>query len=304
MKLSNKKILITGGAGFIGSALAHRLHRENAEIVIFDDFSTGQLTNIPPDCTVIQGSITDYKPLDSVKNVDYVFHFGAPSSVILFNANPEKCMSDTIIGLRNSFEFALNNSVKKVIFPSSSSVYGNSPLPQSETTPTHPTNLYGVAKLTCEYLAGLYIETVPSIALRIFAGYGPGEAHKGPIASIVNLFFESIARGSQPVIYGDGTQSRDFTFVKNVVNANIKACESNETGVFNIACGRRIILNDLISMINELLGRDIAPKYVDSRPGDIKHSLADISKAKSFGYNPKDEFMKELEETIEFFRGN
>ena len=110
--------------------------------------------------------------------------------------------------------------------------------------------------------------------------------------------------GESPIVYGDGTQSRDFTFVKNVVDANIKACESKETGIFNIACGRRIILNDLIKMINELLGKDIKPEYVNPRPGDIKHSLADINAAKSFGYNPKDKFKKELEETIEFFKDN
>jgi UDP-glucose 4-epimerase len=111
-------------------------------------------------------------------------------------------------------------------------------------------------------------------------------------------------KGESPTVYGDGTQSRDFTFIKNVVNANILAAESKETGNFNIACGRRIVLNDLISMINELLGKDIKPKYVDPRPGDIKHSLADITAAKSFGYEPEDNFKKELEETIEFFRGN
>ena len=142
-----------------------------------------------------------------------------------------------------------------------------------------------------------------TVALRYFNVFGPRQDPNSQYSAVIPKFITAISNGESPTVYGDGTQSRDFTYVKNVVEANIKACQSKETGSFNIACGRRIILNDLIKMINELLGKDIQPEYVDPRPGDIKHSLADINAAKSFGYNPKDNFIKELEETIEFFRG-
>ena len=170
----------------------------------------------------------------------------------------------------------------------------------------NPKSPYAVTKATCEMYSKVFEEIygLQTVALRYFNVFGPRQDPNSQYAAVIPKFITAIMNGESPIVYGDGTQSRDFTFVKNVVDANIKACESKETGVFNIACGRRIILNDLISMINELLEKDIKPEYVDPRPGDIKHSLADINAAKSFGYNPKDEFMGELKETIEFFRGN
>ncbi len=170
----------------------------------------------------------------------------------------------------------------------------------------NPKSPYAITKATCEMYSKVFEEIygLQTVALRYFNVFGPRQDPNSQYSAVIPKFITAINNGESPTVYGDGTQSRDFTFVKNVVNANIKACESKKTGVFNIACGRKIILNDLISMINELLGKKIEPKYVDPRPGDIKHSLADISKAKSFGYDPKDKFMRELEETIEFFRGS
>jgi UDP-glucose 4-epimerase len=169
--------------------------------------------------------------------------------------------------------------------------------------PLNSKSPYAVTKATCEMYSKVFEEIygLQTVALRYFNVFGPRQDPNSQYAAVIPKFITAIMNGESPTVYGDGTQSRDFTFVKNIVDANIKACESKETGVFNIACGRRIILNDLISMINELLGKDIAPEYVDPRPGDIKHSLADISKAKSFEYSPKDQFMRELEETISYF---
>jgi UDP-glucose 4-epimerase len=181
---------VTGGAGFIGSAVAKRLADESAKIVVLDDFSVGRKENITFQCDIFIGNIADDSWLGKIRDVDYILHFGAPSSVVLFNKSPSKCLKDTIVGTANVFEYAKRFGVRKIVYPSSSSVYGNTPLPQSETTPTLPTNLYGVAKLTCEHVARLYLDAVPSVGLRIFAGYGPGEAHKGEIASVITLFIK------------------------------------------------------------------------------------------------------------------
>jgi len=170
----------------------------------------------------------------------------------------------------------------------------------------NPKSPYAVTKATGEMYCNVFKEIygLETVALRYFNVFGPRQDPNSQYAAVIPKFITSIMNDESPTVYGDGTQSRDFCYVKNIVDANILAAQSKTTGNFNIACGRMIVLNDLISMINELLGKDIEAEYVDSRRGDIKHSLADINAAKSFGYNPKDKFKKELEETIEFFRGN
>ena len=195
--------------------------------------------------------------------------------------------------------------INKVVFASSSSIYGDTPkLPKVETMPINPKSPYAITKATGEMYCKIFNEIydLQTVSLRYFNVFGPRQDPDSQYAAVIPKFITSISKGESPIVYGDGTQSRDFTFVKNVVDANIKACQSKETGCFNIACGRRIVLNDLIAMINDLLGKDIKPEYVDPRPGDIKHSLADITAAKSFGYQHKNKFMKELELTVEFFR--
>jgi len=169
--------------------------------------------------------------------------------------------------------------------------------------PINPKSPYAVTKATGELYCNVFkdIYGLKTIILRYFNVFGPRQDPNSQYAAVIPKFITAIMNEESPTVYGDGTQSRDFTFVKNVVNANILAAKSNKTGIYNIACGRSIVLNDLISTINELLGKDIKPEYTDSRPGDIKHSLADISKAGSFGYNPKGNFIDELEETINSF---
>ena len=281
MKLSNKKFLITGGAGFIGSAIARRLYEENSEIVILDDFSTGRFENIKFRCEVLKGNVAHADSLHEIHEVDFILHFAAPSSVVLFNKNPEKCITETVIGTKNIFEYSKNTRVKKVIFPSSSSVYGNTPLPQSETTPTMPTNLYGIAKLTCEHIARLYSDVVPSVGLRIFAGYGPEETHKGDIASVITLFMESIARNSRPVIFGDGTQSRDFVYIDNILQAILRSIENSFTGIVNVGSGESHTFNEIVTLINHLLDKNVRPQYVKKPTLYFEHTLADITKMKN-----------------------
>jgi nucleoside-diphosphate-sugar epimerase len=281
LKLSTKKFLITGGAGFIGTEIAKKLYNENSQIVILDDFSTGRFENIKPRSEVVKGNVSDLDLFRTIHDVDFVLHFGAPSSVVLFNRNPEKCITETIIGTRNIFEYSKNTGVKKVVFPSSSSVYGNTSLPQSENTSTTPTNLYGIAKLACENIARLYSDVVPSVGLRIFAGYGPGETHKGEIASVITMFMKSIAANSRPIIFGDGTQSRDFVYIDDIVEAALKSIENNFAGVVNVGSGESHTFNEIANLINYLLGKNIVPQYVEKPNQYFEHTLADVTKMKN-----------------------
>ena len=235
---------------------------------------------------------------------DYVFHEAALPSVPRSIKYPVKSNEANITGTLKTLKSASECDVKKVVFASSSSVYGDTPkLPKVETMPINPKSPYAITKATGEMYCKIFKEIyeLQTISLRYFNVFGPRQDPNSQYAAVIPKFITTMMKGKSPTVYGDGTQSRDFTFVKNVVDANIKAAESKESGIFNIACGRRIIINDLISLINELLSKDIKPEYVDPRPGDIKHSHADINAAKSFGYHPKNGFKKELEKTIIYF---
>lgn len=304
MQLKNKRILITGGAGFIGAALAKRLYQKNSEIIILDNFSTGRLENLSDiKFQSITGEITDYSNLPKIHDIDYILHFAAPSSVILFDKDADKCIKDTILGLRNIFEFAKKNQVKKIVFPSSSSVYGNTPLPQTENTPTNPVNLYGVAKLACESISRLYSDTVPSVALRIFAGYGPGEFHKGPIASIVTLFYESMTQNSKPIVFGDGTQTRDFVYIDDIVKAAITSLSTEITGPINVGSGESHTFTEIVDLLNKFLGTNLTPQYVKKPMKYFEHTLADTSRMKkAFDFTPTT-FEKGLQNLIKTRQG-
>ena len=195
-------------------------------------------------------------------------------------------------------------NVSKVVCASSSSVYGDTPtLPKVETMPINPKSPYAITKATGEFYCQIFtnIYDLPTVSLRYFNVFGPRQDPNSQYSAVIPKFITKIMKGESPIIYGDGTQSRDFTFVKNVVEANIIAAESKDIGVFNVACGRRIILNSLVQIINEIMGKEIKPEYTDPCPGDIKHSLADISKIESIGYKIDGNFKDELKETIEFF---
>lgn len=259
----------------------------------------------PANIEVILGDINFLKLNEIFEGVNYIFHQAALPSVPRSINDPIKSNEANITGTLKVLVAANDLGVAKVVFASSSSVYGDTPvLPKVETMPINPKSPYAVTKATCEHYCNIFEEIygIPTISLRYFNVFGPKQNPNSQYAAVIPKFITSILKGESPTVYGDGTQSRDFTFVKNVVDANILAAESNKTGTFNIACGRRIILNDLLSMINELLGKEIKPEYIDPRPGDIKHSLADINAAKLLRYNPKGEFKSELEETLEYFR--
>jgi UDP-glucose 4-epimerase len=307
--MHNKRVLITGGAGFIGSNLAEELSKEN-EVIILDDLSTGRMGNITAlikkeNANFISGSITDINLLQKCfAQVDYVFHQAAIPSVPGSIKDPKSSNETNITGTLNVLIASRDAGVKKVVFASSSSVYGDSPiLPKSENMPLNPLSPYAITKITGEFYCKIFNELygLQTVALRYFNVFGPRQDPNSQYAAVIPKFINAMLNDKEPVIYGDGEQSRDFTYVKHVVGANILACESNMTGVFNMACGRRITLNELVNIINEILGKNIQPVYAVPRPGDIIHSMADISKAKKFGFDPKSNFNEELKETIRWF---
>jgi UDP-glucose 4-epimerase len=199
---------------------------------------------------------------------------------------------------------ARDAGVQKVIYASSSSVYGDAAaLPKQEDMHVNPISPYAVTKAASEFYCTVFrqIYGLPTVSLRYFNVFGPRQDPNSHYAAVIPKFITAILTNARPTIYGDGQQSRDFTYVNHVVEANLLACESDATGTFNIACGRSVTINELVALINEIAGTTIEPEYVAPRPGDVKHSLADIAKARSLGYSPSDSFKDELAETIRWF---
>lgn len=309
--MNNKKIVITGGAGFIGSNLAYRLASEN-QIIVIDDLSTGYQLNIQDlidknQIEFIKGSITNlYQLMDLFKDVDYVFHQGAIPSVPRSITDPISSNHANIDGTLNVLVAAKENGVKKVIFASSSSVYGESPtLPKKESMKPDPLSPYAVCKLAAEYYCNVFTTAydLKTVSLRYFNVYGPRQDPTGDYAAVVPKFIGKILNDESPIVYGDGEQTRDFTYVDDAVQANINAAESPTCGIFNVSGGKRITINTLAKMIMGKIGKNIEITHTDPRPGDIMHSLADISKAKNqFNYKPEVNLETGLKETIKWFQ--
>jgi UDP-glucose 4-epimerase len=308
--MQGKNIVVTGGAGFIGSNIVKKLLKQN-HVIIIDDLSTGHLKNIQDFITskkieFIQGSITDLDLLQNIfKQIDYIFHEAAIPSVPRSVKDPFRTNFVNANGTLNVLIAARDNQVKKVVYASSSSVYGDTPtLPKKEDMKPCPLSPYAVAKLTAEYYCEVFtrIYHLPTVSLRYFNVYGPSQDPTSEYAAVIPKFITNIKNNKPPIIYGDGSQTRDFTFVDDVVNANILAAESPATGIFNIAGGKRITINDLVKEITAIYNKEIKATYTEQREGDIKHSLADISKAKEgFGYTPKYEMNEGLKETVKWF---
>ena len=307
-KIKNKKIAVTGGLGFIGSHIVEKLSKNN-QVVVIDNESTGNIKNIthlsPENIDVKLGSINKIDLVDAFDGCDYVLHEAALPSVPRSVKDPVKSNHANITGTLNVLVAARDAGVQKVVCASSSSVYGDTPtLPKIESMPINPKSPYAVTKATgelyCQTFSSIY--ELPTVSLRYFNVFGPRQDPTSQYSAVIPKFIDAIMKGKSPIIYGDGLQSRDFTYVSNVVDANILACETEKTGTFNVACGRRIVLNDLLDMLNDIMGTDVQAVYADARPGDIKHSLADISKIMSIGYSVEDNFKNELGETVKFFR--
>lgn len=306
--------LVTGGAGFIGSNTAEQLVKRGEEVRILDNFSTGKKENIVKFKDSIELIEGDLRDLEIVKRamvgVDFVLHQGALPSVQRSIEDPLTTNKVNILGTLNVLLAAREAKVKRVVHASSSSVYGDTPtLPKKEVMKTSPRSPYAVSELIGEEYCRIYytIYGLETVSLRYFNVFGPRQDPSSQYAAVIPKFITLMLRGESPPIYGDGEQSRDFTFVDNVVKANLKACEAKEApgGVFNIACGKSVTINELLQRLNGILETRIKPTYQSPRKGDVRHSLADISQArKTLHYSPEIGFAAGLEKTVQWFRNS
>lgn len=306
------KYVITGGAGFIGSHIVESLAQRNDEIVILDNLFSGKLENISPflsqtDVSFVKGSVTDLPLLkDIFDGADGIFHEGAIASVPRSIANPVATNEANVTGTLNVLVAARDCGVKKVVFASSSSVYGNTPtLPKREDMSPNPLSPYAVSKFTGEQYLRVFYEVygLNTVALRYFNVFGPRQDPKSEYAAVIPKLITAILNHQSPTIFGDGGQTRDFSYVKDVVQANIRAMESNAQGVFNVAYCKRIDLNELAAIIMEICGITVSLTYEPARAGDVRDSLADITRAQQvFGYSPQYTVRSGLLETVAWYR--
>jgi UDP-glucose 4-epimerase len=304
--------LVTGGAGFIGSNLVEALVARNEKVRVLDNFSTGKRENLAPwlaKVELIEGSITDVDVVKrAVAGVDYVLHQAAMPSVPKSVELPRESNEANVTGTVNVLVAARDAKVKRVVYAASSSAYGNTEvLPKVESMAPSPLSPYAIQKYAGELYMRVFYETygLETVSLRYFNIFGPRQDPKSHYAAVIPKFITASLRDQAPTIFGDGKQSRDFTFVENVVQANLAACTAPKKcagKMMNIACGERIDLNELARVIREIVGKGKTPVYEPERTGDVKHSLADIGAARDLiGYDPKVKFAEGIRRTIEFY---
>ena len=307
--MENKEIVVTGGCGFIGSHIVDALI-DNNKVTIIDNLSSGKIENLNhpnhENLTLIQEDLLD-ADLDAIlKGKDYVFHLAAKVSVPGSVAEPIDYNEANIDATLKLLVACKNNDIKKIVFSSSSAVYGENPnMPLKETELPMPCSPYAAQKAGVELYLKSFHEAygLNYVALRYFNVFGPRQDENSPYAAVIPKFISAILKGESPVIYGDGKQSRDFIFVKEIVNANISAAESDYNGIANVALGKSMTINHLFEIVSDVLESDIEVKYLDERPGDIKHSLADISNLENINFKPEeDKFEEQLRETVKWFR--
>ncbi len=304
--------LVTGGAGFIGSNIARALVKDGKKVRVLDDFSTGRQENLKglEEAEVIEGSLLERERLQKVlKGVRYVLHQAAIPSVPRSVADPLLSNEANISGTLHLLEAARKAQVERFVYAASSSAYGDTEvLPKIESMPADPLSPYAVGKYTGELYAKVYanIYGLQTVSLRYFNIFGPRQDPASEYAAVIPKFILKMLKNEAPVIYGDGEQSRDFTYIENAVEANISACTSNRVGkgeVINVACGERYTLNELVEALKEILETVVEPVYTGPRPGDVKHSLADIEKAQQLlGYEVKVDFKAGLKLTADWFK--
>ena len=304
-----ERVIVTGGAGFIGSHLAEELVRRGYQVAILDNLSTGRKENIKEllnknKVQFIQDSITNLPLLKELfQGATYVFHQAAIPSVPKSVKDPLATNEVNITGTLNVLLAAKDSKVKKVIYASSSSVYGDTPtLPKREDMVPCPQSPYAVSKLAGEYYCRVFQEVygLTTVCLRYFNVYGPRQDPESQYAAVIPRFLSWAYKGKPLVIFDDGEQTRDFTFVADAVAANILAAESNASGVFNVGTGESITINELARLVIRLPRNKVKAVHQEPREGDIRHSLADISKARASGYQPGYNLEKGLEETRRF----
>ncbi|MBW2645397.1 MAG: SDR family oxidoreductase [Deltaproteobacteria bacterium] len=311
-------ILVTGGGGFIGSNLAEALLKRGDAVRVLDNFSTGRKENLVfPELgetltsrlEILQGDMADREICrKAVEGIDYVLHQAAIPSVPRSVAQPVESNDANINGTLNLLVEARDAGVKRMVFASSSSVYGNTPtLPKVETITPNPLSPYAVQKLTAEHYFRIFYELygLETVCLRYFNVFGPRQDPNSEYSAVIPKFIKALLAGTRPTIFGDGEQSRDFTHVDNVVYGNFLALEAPKAAgkAMNLACGGRLTLNELLAILNKIIGSDIEPIYADPRPGDVKHSHADISLSEDLlGYKMEVSTEEGLARTVDYFK--
>ncbi len=300
------KILVTGGAGFIGSHVVEEFQNK-AEIIVLDNFSTGKPENLSGlNYRLIEGCILNRNAVkEAVKGIDYIFHFAAKISVVESMEKPIEYVRTNAEGALIVLEEAASAGVKKLCFSTSAAVYGENPeSPKKETMTPSPLSPYAITKLDGEYYCDMFSREgkLKTACLRYFNVFGPRQDPTSQYAAAVPIFISRAVAGKEIFIYGDGEQTRDFVYVKDVVAANIFLSTSPATGVFNVAYGAKTTVNDLVQMIIKATKSTSKVIHKPERPGEIKHSMASIDKLLSIGFKPGSSFMEGLEKTIEFFK--
>jgi len=306
------RFVVTGGAGFIGSHIAETLARRGDEVVILDNLFSGKVENIRhlldmPAVTFVNGSITDQPLLqDACRDADGIFHEAAITSVPRSVKDPLASNETNVNGTLNVLVAAQKCGAKKIVYASSSSVYGDTPtLPKREDMVPNPKSPYAITKLTGEYYLKVFHELygMDTASLRYFNVFGPRQDPHSEYSAVIPKFITKILHHESPIIYGDGSQTRDFTYVKDVAQANVQAMDGSAEGIFNVAYGSRISLVELAHLIMESLGEEQSLTFEPPRSGDIHDSLAAISAAQdAFGYAPEYTVKTGLQETIQWYQ--
>jgi len=307
--------LVTGGAGFIGSNLVKALLTRGHAVRVLDNFSTGKQSNLQ-ECLeqieLIEGDLTVLEDVRRVvQDIEVVLHQGAMPSVAKSIENPLGSNEANVNGTLHVLVAARDAGVRRVVFASSSSIYGDQDpnVPKVETMQSLPISPYGIAKLAAERYCQVFYQVygLETVALRYFNVFGPYQDPKSMYAAVIPRFITALIRGDAPIVYGDGEQTRDFTYVENVIYANMLAATVPAANVcgefFNVAAGGQTSLNTLIEMLQEITGQETPAVYEEVRPGDIKHSRADITKARNaMGYHPKVSLIDGLRQTMEWYQ--
>jgi nucleoside-diphosphate-sugar epimerase len=308
------KFLVTGGAGFIGSHLTERLIADGHEVTVLDDFSTGRFDNIAHlegrQLRVVEGDVRQPKHVEkAIAGAQYVLHEAAIPSVGRSVEDPITTNAVNVDGTLNVlFAARAAKTVKRVVYAASSSAYGDTPtLPKTETMAPQPMSPYAVSKLAGENYCRVFFLNygLETVCLRYFNVFGPRQDPDSDYAAVVPKFVTMLLEKKRPVVYGDGKQTRDFTYVENVVDANLAACTAPKAPgeIVNIACGDRVTIGGLANMIGEIVGYNCEPKLKPARPGDVRHSLADITRAQDvIGFRVRVNLQEGLERTIEHYR--
>lgn len=309
-----EKFLVTGGAGFIGSNICSKLVSQGCFVRVVDNLLTGKRENLSAiieKIEFIQADMGDESIARStMKGIDIVLHQGALPSVPRSVDDPAATHRHCVDATFTLLLAARDAGIKRFVYAASSSAYGDTPtLPKVETMPANPLSPYAVAKLVGEYYCSVFYKVfgLETISLRYFNVFGPHQDPTSQYAAAIPAFVTAILKDKPPTVYGDGLQSRDFSYVDNVVEANLLAARAKETHgeVVNIACGAAVTVNEVIAIVNEIVGKEVEPVYTDPRQGDVKHSLADISLAeKIIGYKSVVPFKQGLEKSIDWYRDN